>query len=143
MKVRIRGRHLEVTAGMRAHAERAIEFAFGRFSARVERVEVFVLDVNGPRGGVDKCCRVAARLRPNGLIYLEETAVDLYAALDRAIGRAGRSVGRRLEHCWRVPEHRRGQRGGGRPGRVVVPLRPPRAPAVVSELEERTKGVLS
>jgi putative sigma-54 modulation protein len=124
MRVQIHGRHLEVTLGLRAHGERAVDFALGRFGERVDRVRICMLDINGPRGGIDKCCRITVQLRPSGMVYLEETGADLYAALNRAVGRAGRAVGRRLHHDRRAPERRRGQgvivrRRGG----VVVPLR--------------------
>ncbi len=34
-----------------------------RFTSRIERLSVLVVDENGRRGGVDKLCRVAVRMR--------------------------------------------------------------------------------
>ncbi len=90
---------------LRAHAERCLEFALRRFGNRIDRVSVWLVDVNGPRGGVDKCCRIAVRLRPTGSVFVTEAAADGYAAIGRAAGRAGSAVARRI--AW---EH------GRRPG---------------------------
>ena len=37
-------------------ARRRLEFALGRFSARVRSLTVRLADLNAPRGGVDKHC---------------------------------------------------------------------------------------
>jgi ribosome-associated translation inhibitor RaiA len=124
MRIEIRGRHLAVTLELRLHGERSIGLAMARFSDRIQRVTIDVLDRSGLRGGVDKCCRIVVRLRPTGVVFLEEADGDLYVALDRAAGRAGRAVARRLHHGWRFSEQRRkGDLIALRPGRVVVPDR--------------------
>ena len=46
-----------------AHVERRLRFALTRFSGRIGRVNVFLTDQNGPRGGIDKTCRIVVRLR--------------------------------------------------------------------------------
>ncbi len=123
MKIQIRGRQFEITEALRAHGERSLEFALGRFRSRIAGVTALLLDVNGPRGGIDKCCRLVVRLRPNGIVCLEELAGDAYAAVERAAGRAGSAVARRLAHGWRFPEVRRAEPAEARrKGRVVVPF---------------------
>ena len=96
MRVEIRGRRIEVTDQLRAHGERSLAFALARFGMRIESVTVYLVDVDGPRGGVDKCCRIDVKLRPAGRVFVEEAASGLHTALDRAAGRVGRSVGRKL-----------------------------------------------
>src|SRR5262245_66233026 len=107
MNLQIRIRGTKASDALRARAERCLGFALRRFTERIDRVSVWLVDVNGPRGGVDKCCRIAVRLRPMGSAFVAETAADPYAALDRAAGRAGRAVARRIA---------RNQRSGPDPG---------------------------
>lgn len=80
-----------------ARARRRFEFALGRFAGRVRSLTVRVADLNGPRGGVDKQCRVAIRLdgsrRP---IVIEDTNWNIDAAIDGAADRAARAVARAL-----------------------------------------------
>lgn len=76
-------------------ARRRFEFALGRFGARVESLTIRLLDLNGPKGGIDKQCLVAVRLnRPRCLIVIEDTNADAATAIDRAAGRAARAVAR-------------------------------------------------
>jgi hypothetical protein len=96
MKVRLRGQGTQVSSALRAHAERCLEFALRRFGNRIDRVSVWLEDVNGPRGGVDKRCRIAVRLRPTGSAFVAKAASDAYVAIGRAAGRAGWAVSRRI-----------------------------------------------
>lgn len=94
MQIIVRTQRIRVTDGMRDHVERRLAFALDRFSDRVARVDVRFADANGPRGGVDKRCTLALHLRAGGAVRVEEVAEDLYVAMDRAVHRAGRSLGR-------------------------------------------------
>jgi ribosome-associated translation inhibitor RaiA len=58
---------------------------------------VRIADLNGPRGGVDRQCRITVDVRPSRTVILEETDADLYRAIDRAAHRVGQSVRRQLE----------------------------------------------
>jgi ribosome-associated translation inhibitor RaiA len=73
-----------------------LHFALWRFHERVSRVTVRLSDLNGPRGGVDKACRVRIRLHGMTDIRIEDAEEDLYVAISRAADRAGRTLGRRL-----------------------------------------------
>ena len=97
MHLDIRGQNFTLTPSLLEHVERRVQFSLARFDGRVTRVAVRVTDVNGPRGGVDKRCRIAVRVRPAGEIVVEDTCPDLYAAIDGAADRIGRSVQREVE----------------------------------------------
>ena len=96
MRIEVRGRHLEDTDGLQGHVERRLRFALGRFTGAVGRVTVRVEDVNGPRGGVDKRCRLVVALAPRGELIIEDEDADVRTLLDRSADRAGRAVERRL-----------------------------------------------
>ena len=97
MKIDVRTRHLRLGDGVVAHIRRRLELSLDRVAARVFRATVRVLDLNGPRGGEDKACRIEVRLRPTGTVFVEDRDADLYAAVDRAADRAGHSVARALK----------------------------------------------
>lgn len=74
---------------------RRFAFALGRFDGRVRSVTVRLTDVNGPRGGVDKQCRVTAHLRGGArAIVLEDIDADAAVAVDRVADRTARAVAR-------------------------------------------------
>lgn len=55
-------------------------------------------DVNGPRGGEDKVCRIEAWFLPTGSIFVEDKDTELYTAVYRAADRMARSVSRAIKH---------------------------------------------
>jgi putative sigma-54 modulation protein len=97
MKIHVRSKQVTIDGSTRAHVERQLGFSLGRLAARILRVTVQLIDLNGPRGGVDKACRITIRLRPTGTVFLEDRAPDLHESIDRAADRAGRSVDRALK----------------------------------------------
>ena len=74
------------------HIERRLRFALARFGNRVERVVVFLKDLNGPKGGIDKVCRILAKVRGCGVTLAAVIDSDWIAAVDRATTRIDASV---------------------------------------------------
>lgn len=88
---------------LRDYTERRFRFSLRRFGHRVKRLRVSVEDLNGPRGGVDKRCRIIAEISPSGRLVIEEADVQIHEAVDRAADRLRRSIRRELkrrEACW-------------------------------------------
>lgn len=85
-----------VPAELVDHVDRRLHFALARFGPRIARATVALEDVNGPRGGVDKACRIVVRLRSGGDIVASVDDVDWHAAVDRATTRIGQSVAREV-----------------------------------------------
>lgn len=96
MMIAIQARDLSLTQSLRGHVYKRLAFTLGRCSSRVHRVEVRLSDINGPRGGVDKSCKIKVQLPGKPDIVVEDVQADLYTAIDRAAGRAGRTLARRL-----------------------------------------------
>jgi ribosome-associated translation inhibitor RaiA len=97
VNVEIRTRGFSLTPGLRTYVERRVEFALDRYAERIARVRVTVADVNGPRGGEDKSCRVEVRLRGGRAVRTAVVDADAYAGIGVALHRAGRAVARSLQ----------------------------------------------
>ncbi|MES9944707.1 MAG: HPF/RaiA family ribosome-associated protein [Candidatus Thiodiazotropha sp.] len=96
MQIDIQARNFPLTEALRRHVERRLEFALSTRDDHIQRVLVRLYDINGPRGGADKCCQIMVMLAHLPDVVIEDTEVDLYTAIDRAADRASRTVGRRL-----------------------------------------------
>jgi len=107
MRIAFRSRSFDLTQALRAHARQSLLYAVGRFNDAIEDVVVRFSDLNGPRGGIDKMCRFDARLVRGPVQRVEDVDHDLYAAIDRAAGRLGRSVARAVERNRRLGAGRR------------------------------------
>lgn len=79
------------------HIERRLRFALSRFDGRIQKVLVFLHDQNGPRGGIDKVCRVLVKTRGYGAVVAAVVDSDWVVAVDRATTRIGHAVARQME----------------------------------------------
>ena len=77
---------------LREVVERRVRFVLRRLSALVPRVDVKLVDVNGPRGGIDKRCQIELRTDGAGPVVVSSVAKDWRTALDGALARAVRLV---------------------------------------------------
>jgi len=97
VKLHVRYRQLDSTPELQRLVARRIHFALSRFTHAIREVYVTLADINGPRGGIDKTCRVRVTGPRLGSIVVEEAALDLPAALDGAVGRVARTTARTLD----------------------------------------------
>ena len=56
-------------------------------SGPVEDTLGYLMDMNGPRGGVDKLCQITIRAHRVGDVVVRETGTTVAAPLNRAEGR--------------------------------------------------------
>jgi len=107
MKIGIRTKGLPNDAVARERVRRRLRFALSRFADRIERVSISLEDVNGPKGGPDKRCRIRLSLSGGGdPLLAEDLDSDIFVAIDRASKRLGRSVSRRLDRGRSLPSER-------------------------------------
>ncbi|HKT80720.1 MAG TPA: HPF/RaiA family ribosome-associated protein [Vicinamibacterales bacterium] len=110
----MRGVRRDMTDALREYALRRIAFAARRFTHRVRRVTVRLTDENGPRGGVDMHCTIAAVVVGGRRLFVEATAPWSFAAITAAAGRLSEALRRDAS------QHsvRRRRSGGARPYEV-------------------------
>ena len=106
MRIDIQAKGFDLTQGLRDHTVRRLRFALNWASSDVSLVTVRLFDVNGPRGGEDKCCRIQVAVPGSPNVMVKDTEADLYVAIDRAADRAERAVTRRLERLREHHHHR-------------------------------------
>ena len=86
-----------ITAALAYHARRRLRFGLTRHGDRIQRVVIRLGDENGPRGGVDKFCRIQVYLVDAPVVVIQDIGPDLYAVIDRAADRTGRLVVKHLD----------------------------------------------
>jgi putative sigma-54 modulation protein len=103
MTIEIRGNHSLMLQIVREHVEKRLRFALARFGTEIVRTRCEIDDVNGPRSGVDKNCRITVELRSGETLRGEATTDDFFASVDRSVDRIARNVARSID---RRREHR-------------------------------------
>ncbi len=84
-----------------------VEDSLIRFSHRVSRVSVSIFDENGPRGGVDKLCRINVQIPGLGPVITEGRHASVVAAVAAAARRAQRIVKTNIKRRKTVRQPRR------------------------------------
>jgi hypothetical protein len=99
MNITLRTRHLEISATLHDQLHARVAASLARLATAIRTVDVTLVDVNGPRGGLDKHCRI--RVRGPGLrtIVVEHLGADalgaVWVAAERTEQAVIRSLGRR------------------------------------------------
>ena len=68
-----------------------------RFEAQLGRIAVYLHDLNGDKGGVDKQCKVIIPMRRGKSIVMEDRDSNWLALFDRIAERIGYNVSKQLE----------------------------------------------
>lgn len=96
MNIDIRTSTLPLSEALCTHIERKLAFAVGRFADRISAIHVRLCDLNGPRGGLDKRCRMILFAAPRQSIVVDATDADAYAAVGHAAMKLQERVARSL-----------------------------------------------
>ena len=113
MLVAVRETGIGLSAEGRAYAIDRIESALASVRGHVRKVMIYLTDLNGPRGGADKLCRVAVTLDSGRPVVVVTNGASVTGVVDGAADRAGEVVHEEV--------HRRSDRR--RTGRLVRALK--------------------
>jgi hypothetical protein len=80
------------TAEWRSLAERRVRFVMRRLRNEISFVHVRLVDVNGPRGGVDQLCQLKLDTEAHGKVVVSAIQSNAAAALNAALRRAARTL---------------------------------------------------
>ena len=97
MRLLIHPRTTVADPEVRARIVEALETALGPVRTRLDGIDVYPTDVNGPRGGPDKRCRVVVYLPAGRPVVVSRTDQDPVAAAGADAARCRRSIRARLK----------------------------------------------
>ena len=80
-----------------------LRMALGRYRRSVTNVVVLLHGGRSAEGGIDKSCRIRARVLGAGDVYALVVDSEWEVAAERACQRIGQSVGRELDRVRRLP----------------------------------------
>lgn len=97
MEIVIHGSHVTIPDRTKAAITKRVETSFKRLADHISRVHVTLGDINGPKGGVDKTCRVQAEGFEFPPIVADERDSVLTAAINRAVAKVKNNLARQIE----------------------------------------------
>jgi hypothetical protein len=102
MKITIQNRGASMSTIERDEVRELVQKGLKYFDDRIQRVSLWFLDENGPRGGVDQVCRIQVWMAPRMIAFGEarelSRGVAVSVALDRVQGQVKEMVERRRDH---------------------------------------------
>lgn len=101
MMLNLHVRGVEESTHLRSLISRRLESAFDHLSPEPATVSVLLEDVNGPKGGDDKHCRLVMQFPKKVRVVIDETGNDLLATFQKAADRAAASATRVCEKTFR------------------------------------------
>lgn len=105
----IRAGQAATEGALREYAARRLSFALRPFTPRIQHVTVRLVDLNGPRRGVDAKCSLAAILDDGRQVFVEAIGAWPFEAITRAAHRLNESIRRELGragHSGAIQRHR-------------------------------------
>jgi putative sigma-54 modulation protein len=97
MQIDIKVRKFELAPEARDTIRRRTQFALGRWSRELARVTITLADINGPRGGADKRCRIQVTGRGLPEVTIEQTGVDPVITASEVLDRVARATARAFD----------------------------------------------
>lgn len=97
MQISVNSTIRRLNSRTREAIRRSLQDTLDRLSSRISRVTVSVIDENGPRGGVDKVCRVNLVMEGFGGVTATGKSEQVMVAVAEAARRARRKVRDKLK----------------------------------------------
>ena len=108
----VRGHGVEMNGALSGFCRRIVTGSLDRLRGGVRKVLVLLEDVNGPRGGVDKRCRLVLALCDGRSLVVDSAAGDVYSAVAEATHRAKQNLARKLARLRTCRRRGRGRSRG-------------------------------
>lgn len=96
MILEINNKQAGIDKNITSEAKRLLKFSMSRFEGTVTRVKIHFSDLNGPKGGIDKRCRVSVKLKKAGQVVVLSEGENYIEALSNCLERLVRSIRREI-----------------------------------------------
>ena len=106
MQIDIQSRGFSLTDSLMNYAQQRMQLAMAYCNGHVSRIVMRLSDINGPRGGADKRCHIQVVLTGIPDVVVNDTEVNLYDAIDRAVDRTRRAVVKKVDRQMTLHRHR-------------------------------------
>lgn len=97
MRIIFNNRNLTDIAEIRTYVGHKVAFFFSRNQNKIKTITITLADINGPKGGKDKQCKVRINTDHLAEIIITEERENLLHAIDNSLIRANRTLVQQLK----------------------------------------------
>ncbi len=102
MNISIQSQSFPLTEALEQRIRDRVVGATRRFSRFVTKADIYLEDLNGPKGGEDMSVRILVTMLDRQSVVVEAEHADMYKAIDKAGSRARRAIKRSLQKGRRI-----------------------------------------
>lgn len=106
MNITTTAQNFDTSVALNTFVRSRLKNALARLDADIIAVDVFMRDLNGPKGGIDKQARVRVQMRNRQVITVDAQHENLYAAVRAAVKRTQQAVRRHLQKSRQIDKQR-------------------------------------
>ena len=106
MNITTTAQNFDASLALNTFIRSRLKNALARLDEDIIAVDVFMQDINGPKGGADKQARIRLQLRNRQVITVDARHETLYAAVRGAVKRARQAVRRHLQKSRQIDKQR-------------------------------------
>jgi putative sigma-54 modulation protein len=96
MQIDIQARNFSLTESLKRYVVKRINSALISSNDSVQRIIIRLSSDNGLKGGADKRCHIQVVIPHQSDVIIDDVEENMYAAVDNATDRAGRTVTRHV-----------------------------------------------
>lgn len=97
MRLTIKSPNMVIDSKLKSHIERRVLFVFSRSKQIIQSITVTLTDINGPKGGEDKQCKVKVQAQGLPTLLVLDEQANLMAALNSALSRVSNNLLRKVK----------------------------------------------
>ena len=106
MNITTTAQNFDGSVALNTFVRSRLKNALARLDDDIIAVDVFMKDINGPKGGIDKQALVRVQMRNRQVIAVEAEHQNLYAAVRAAVKRTRQAVRRHLQKSRQIDKQR-------------------------------------
>jgi ribosomal subunit interface protein len=106
MNITTTAQNFEGSLALNTFVRSRLRNALARLDDDIIAIDVFMKDLNGPKGGIDKQALVRIQMRNRQVITVEAEHQDLYAAVRGAVKRVRQAVRRHRQKSRQIDKQR-------------------------------------
>lgn len=106
MNINVCAQNFDMTEALELFVRERLYFALNRTADDIIAIDVYLEDINGPKGGVDKQAIIRTTLGNHRAIVIESVHENMYGAISTGIKRTKRAVRRARSKMTRIEKQR-------------------------------------
>ena len=108
MNITTTAQNFEGSAALHTFVRSRLRNALARLDNDIIAIDVFMKDINGPKGGIDKQALIRVQLRNRQIVTVESEHENLYAAVRASVKLARQAVRKHLQKSRQIDKQRVG-----------------------------------